>query len=159
MGLDCSHDAFSGAYSAFNRLRQEVCRATGGSFPPHWLYTEDGSLLRDKDGCVIYDHELADGSWYFELAGGSWFFGEGYDPKTHPGLMEFLSHSDCDGEISPEMCTKVADELEALLPKVEALNSVASGHLARNGGYVSVLQQFIKGCREAADAGEPLEFM
>lgn len=35
MGLDTSHDAFHGAYSAFNRLRQEVSRARGGSFPPH----------------------------------------------------------------------------------------------------------------------------
>ncbi|WP_244185725.1 hypothetical protein [Bacillus sonorensis] len=42
-------------------------------------------------------------------------------PKTHKGLTEFFGHSDCDGEISPEMCKIVADELEAILPYVEEL--------------------------------------
>jgi hypothetical protein len=129
MGLDCSHDAFHGAYSAFNRLRQAVCRAMGGSFPPH----EDKTL---------------------DLA--FWYLGDGYGPDTHPGLLEFLSHSDCDGEIAPEMCVRVADELEALLPKVS--DDGAWGHLARDGGYVAVLEQFIAGCRDAAAAGEPLRF-
>jgi len=35
MGLDCSHNAFSGSYGAFNRLRQVVADAAGGSYPPH----------------------------------------------------------------------------------------------------------------------------
>lgn len=37
MGLDISHDAFHGAYSAFNSLRQEVAHAVGGSYGPHRL--------------------------------------------------------------------------------------------------------------------------
>ncbi len=35
MGLRCSHDAFHGAYSAFNRFRQFIAAAIGGSHPPH----------------------------------------------------------------------------------------------------------------------------
>ena len=50
MGLDVSHDAFHGAYSAFNRLRQFVCAATGGSFPPHWIHGPTGELLKDERG-------------------------------------------------------------------------------------------------------------
>lgn len=113
MGLDCSHDAFHGAYYAFNRLRQEVARAADG---------------------------------------------EAYSQTTHPGLFEFLKHSDCDGEISPSMCLRVASDLEELLPQVQALGSVAAGHILNRGGYVEVLRKFIAGCREAAAAGEPLIF-
>jgi hypothetical protein len=124
MGLDCSHDAFSGAYSSFMRFRIAVCKATGGRWD-------------EKDG-------------YFH-------FGEGYDGESHPGLMEFLGHSDCDGEISPEMCNKVANDLEPLIPKLEAMGS-GGGHLERNGGYAKVLRQFVDGCRAAASENEPLIF-
>lgn len=88
----------------------------------------------------------------------SFYVDDAYTAATHPGLYEFLAHSDCDGEISPEMCIKVADELEALLPKVEALNWNSAGHIARAGGYVSVLRKFIVGCRAAASEGVPLGF-
>lgn len=55
------------------------------------------------------------------MAASCWYFGDGYSTKTHKGLTEFFGHSDCDGEISPEMCKIVADELEAILPYVEEL--------------------------------------
>lgn len=35
MGLDVTHGAFSGAYSAFNNLRRFLLRSIGGSWPPH----------------------------------------------------------------------------------------------------------------------------
>lgn len=132
MGLNTTHDAFHGAYSAFNRFRQEVVRAMGGSYPPHNDRTLD-------DRWVYYDSAQ-------------------YNHETHPGLFEFIEHSDCEGEISPEMCVKVADDLEALLPKIEALGSETHGHLARFAGFADVTRRFIAGCRAAAAAGEPLEF-
>lgn len=115
MGLDVSHDAFSGAYSAFNRLRQIVAKSIGGSFPPH----ENKSLGLDEN---------------------SWYWGLEHDPESTPGIAEFMSHSDCDGEISPEVCVQIADELEALLPKIaEVAPAELSGHVARAGGYVEVV--------------------
>ena len=152
MGLDVSHDAWSGAYSAFNRFRQKIAAAIGGSFPPH----ADPKEFPDPT---------------------SWYTPQSMTALTHPGLFEFLSHSDCDGEIGPEMCAHVADELEALIPKIAELDDgdrnggfsmartedgikVAShpGHIARVGGYVAATQRFISGCRAAHAAGEPLEF-
>lgn len=132
MGLDTTHNAFHGAYSAFNSFRKFICEATGGSFPPH----RDKSL---KDGCFYY--------------------GDGYSPETHKGLTEFLSHSDCDGEISPEMCKIIADELEELLPKVEEMAKTREsyGHILGGGGWVAVTKRFINGCREAYENNEPLE--
>lgn len=151
MGLACSHDAFRGAYSAFNRLRQAICAATGpdGSYPPHWQYTSDGNIAQDSERRTLYKPGLSDSMFYVA---------DDYDRTTHPGLWEFLTHSDCDGEISPEMCVKVADDLEALLPKIEALGWGAAGHIAFYGGFVAVTRRFIDGCRRAAAANEPLDF-
>jgi hypothetical protein len=130
MGLDTTHDAFHGAYSAFNRFRQAVAAAMGGSYPPH---AQDG---RNPD---------------------LWYWGTGYSAESHPGLYEFLAHSDCDGEISPEMCRRVADEMEILLPAIEE-HGLGCGHIERDGGYGAVARRFIAGCRRAAEAGEPLGF-
>jgi hypothetical protein len=148
MGLDCSHGAFSGAYSAFNRLRQEVAWVIGGSFPPHYLRNLDGSLALDKHGNAQRDTERDEQFFYIDS--------ETYGRADNPGLWEFLCHSDCDGEISPEMCAKVADELEALLPKVRI--GEGGGHILRGGGYRAVLQRFIDGCRDAHRRNEPLTF-
>ena len=131
MGLDCSHDAFHGAYSSFNRFRQVVAKAIGGSFPPH-----DGDRTLDPD---------------------QWYWGRGYGEETHPGLLLFFQHSDCDGELSPAECSLVANDLEALMPNIAAHGS-GTGHIARDGGYGEVAKRFIAGCRDACEAGESLLF-
>lgn len=134
MGLDTSHDAFHGSYSAFNCLRQEVAHAVGGSYGPHWLRNYHGQLARDRDGYLIRDTSLDDSMVYLPVE---------ITPDAYPGLLEFLRHSDCDGEISPEMCAKVADDLESLLPECECREA---------------LGRFIAGCRAAAKEGVPLTF-
>ena len=152
MGLDVSHDAFHGAYSAFNRFRQFICAVMGegNSFPPHFVFTEEGDLERDDDGRVKYVEGFSEDYFYIVL--------EDYPRESNPGLYAFLEHSDWDGDISPEMCIKVADELEALLPAAEQLKWRADGHIGRDGGYVAVMKRFIAGCRKAAEANEPLRF-
>lgn len=148
MGLDCSHDAFSGAYSAFNRLRQFVCAATGGSFPPHWVHGPNGEILKDQRGMTRM-HDLPNDCFQC---------GEGYERNKWPGLYEFLSHSDCDGEINPSMCAMVADDLDRLLPAMEAMRWESVGHIARDGGFLQVVCKFVAGCRAAAAANESLKF-
>jgi hypothetical protein len=69
-----------------------------------------------------------------------------------------MSHSDCDGNISPEMCLKIADELEALLPAIEKVQGFEGGHITRDGGLLAVTKRFISGCRDAAKNNETLEF-
>lgn len=130
MGLDCSHDAFHGAYSSFNRFRQIVAKAMGGSWPPH-------------------DDPNADQE--------AWYWGHGFNEETHPGLFLFMQHSDCDGEFTPEECKQVANDLEILLPEIEK-HGAGDGHILRGGGYAAVARSFIKGCRKAHAAGEKLLF-
>ncbi len=131
MGLWVSHDAFHAAYSAFNRFRQAVAEACGGSYPPH------------------DDPKKDPNQWYWEE--------DDFSRETHPGLTEFFCHSDCDGEISPQLCWHVAKEL-ASLREHPAFDDVGQGHILHRGGMRAVLDQFILGCIRAAAAGEPLEF-
>jgi hypothetical protein len=92
------------------------------------------------------------------LPGDCFQCGDDYPRSEWPGLYEFLAHSDCDGEISPEMCVKVADDLERLIPKMEELHWDSFGHIAARGGFIEVVRKFIAGCRAAAAANEPLDF-
>lgn len=149
MGLDCSHNAFNGSYNSFNRLRQKVCFAMGGSFPPHWQYDNNGKPILDEYGLMLKNNNFDDEFLYL---------GKDYNVKSHPGLTEFLSHSDCDGSISPEMCSRVADELEALIPRVKEIDDMPEDHVVMRWETVGVLQKFINGCRSAAAADEYLEF-
>jgi hypothetical protein len=146
MGLDTSHDAFHGAYSAFNRLRQEVASAIGGSYPPHYLRAYDGKIAEGKNGSLIVDYTLDPERFYTP---------DEVTQESHPGLWEFLTHSDCDGAIAPDMCAKVADDLEPLLDKMP---EGGAGHIGARGGFREVLRKFIAGCRAAHAEGVPLDF-
>jgi hypothetical protein len=68
-------------------------------------------------------------------------------------LHVLLYHSDCDGEISPKDCSKIADRLEELLPLLPKGDS--GGHI---GDYRDKTKEFIEGCRLAAKEKKPLEF-
>lgn len=147
MGLDCSHNAFHGAYSAFNSFRQAVAEARGCRYPPHFVRNRDGSdVLEPGKQIRMLDMSMDQDMWYTA---------PGMTKENSPGIYEFLSHSDCDGEISPEMCLLVASELEPLLDKMP---DESSGHIAARGGYREVLRLFIEGCRAAAAEGVPLDF-
>lgn len=125
MGLNVSHGAFNGAYSAFNRMRIAVCKATGG-----------GEIETN-------------GEKFFSV-------GPGFEFESHPGLLEFLGHSDCEGDIDPSACKLVARDLRKvaeLMPDAEDV-----GHIAAVGGMRAAVIKFAEGCERAADAGEPLVF-
>lgn len=152
MGLDTTHGAFHGAYSAFNRLRQAICRAAGGSFPYHEYNPDD-----------FPPHKLGvppDSPHVEPMANNRWYVPDYVSREEWPGLYIFLEHEDCEGSISPADCVKIANDLEKLLPALEKFPE-AFGHLGRpeNGGsYVGATRLFIGGCRLAASRGETLEF-
>lgn len=150
MGLNTTHDAFHGAYSAFNSLRQVVCAACGGSYPPH-LFPGFNRGIVTRDDLLGKPKKLDESLIYF--------CPPGKNVDVPDGLFEFLTHSDCEGEISPQMCGEIADDLEELLPKIAAMTGTPwSGHIEAAGGYVEATKKFIDGCRKAYLANEPLEF-
>lgn len=133
MGLDCTHGAFNGAYSSFNRFRQAICASFGGSHPDH------------------EDKSLDNGRWYWGK--------KDIEPEHEEALNFFFCHQDCEGDISPEMCKKVADALESLLPKLKPFEEkYGGGHIEATGGLIAVTQKFINGCRLAHKENETLEF-
>jgi hypothetical protein len=143
MGLDTTHGAFNGAYSAFNRFRQIIAKAMGGSYPPHEipLVISDGDIITEPDQEVFY----IPGKWsQFQI--------------DRPGLSAFLLSNDCEGEFTPEICKQMADELEVLLPEIEKLDDGGGGHIERNGGFVAVTKKYIAGCRLAYGNNETLEY-
>jgi hypothetical protein len=147
MGLDCSHDAFSGAYGAFNRFRQSIAFVMKGSFPPHFKRNEDFTVIMHNES-VMYNTEMDGKHWYWD---------DKYSEKMYPGIFVLMQHSDCDDNIAPEDCLLIANELEKFLPALQKLKG-ASGHLERVGGYAAAAERFIKGCRKAFKADENLLF-
>ena len=137
MGLDCSHGAFHGSYSAFNCFRQAIAKAAEGSYPPH-----DPTELDDNG---------------YHLDNALWYCDKRYTQETHPGLYLFLNHSDCDGVFTPEECLQVAHDLQEFLPALKKMG-LGVGHIAQQNGYEQVLQQFIRGCQDAGENSECLEF-
>lgn len=92
MGLSCSHDAWDGAYSAFQRFRIQVIEAVGGK------YTRTGS------------------------ASFSWTYDDEVLPQEHVrGLSALIDHSDCDGHLEPDDCRRLAAALRWLAPRLPAV--------------------------------------
>ena len=147
MGLAISHDAWHGAYSAFNRWRRKMAHVAG--FPPldlmegfwngDWIFEQEKKRTEGKSYNMVP-------LWESELPI-KW---EALRPDP---LTALLNHSDCDGTISPDDVAKIADRLEQLLPFLP--KEPDGGHV---GDWRATTQEFIDGCRLAASAGESLEF-
>lgn len=146
MGLDTSHDAWHGAYSAFMRWRIMIAKWAG--MPPLELmegFWEKGSY---RDPFVEYAKSSPNlAQQYYDSLPIRWS-----SLKPDP-LHKLLFHSDCDGEIASEDCGPIADRLKELLPLLPKGDS--GGHI---GDYRDKTQQFINGLRRAAEAGENLLF-
>lgn len=117
MGLDLSHGDFYVSYTSFGIFRREIAKLSSVEYP-------EGHGQE-----IIFPYDM-----------------EEYK-ANNPGLVEFFLHSDCDGEIKPELCENLAIELKILLPKIveERIKELC--------------KQFIDACKEAAECNEPLKFL
>lgn len=161
MGLDTTHDAWHGAYSAFMRWRCKIAEVAG--LPPLELmegFYNPLDTSRRNPACPL--PTLYHGPHINEASG---FDGRDYlaniderlpikwDSLKPSPLHELLYHSDCEGEIPAESCGPIADELENLVPLLP--EGPAGGHI---GVWRDKTEKFIAGLRAAAAAGEPLGF-
>lgn len=139
--------AYEGTSTTFNNLRRYVLYSIGGSFPSHSVMDSDLTLNENK--------------WYFERKSNQ---PKIYSRKTHEGLADFFSLSDCEGEISADKCGRIAKELTNLLPmlknvtinnniyiKNERINSQFEIH-----HYNKLLITFIEGCEQANKTNDHL---
>jgi hypothetical protein len=155
MGLDTTHDAWHGAYSAFMRWREKIAEVAGlpplrlmegfyapldgneTGMPPTFYLNHDATPLV-RDSIRALERSGLPIKW------------ECLKPSP---LHELLFHSDCDGEIPTASCGPIADELERLLPQLPA--GEGGGHI---GVWREKTQTFIDGLRRAAAANESLGF-
>jgi hypothetical protein len=116
MGLDTTHDCYSGTYSGFAKWRSRLAKLAG--------------LNENKlDDRITQD--TVQGIWDFEPA---------------DVLDVLLLHSDCEYIIPARFCAPLADRLEGLLA-------------ADNDEWTAErTKRFITGLRDAAVAGEDVEF-
>jgi hypothetical protein len=155
MGLDCSHNVWHGAYSAFMRWRQKIAEVAG--LPP--LELMDGLYASlDMTGATLYHGMNTNEPAYSQdsrpfLAHLDDRLPISWDCLKPSPLHELLCHSDCDGEIAAENCGPIADALEALIPLLP--DEEAGGHI---GHWRVKTQQFVDGLRAASAASEPLRF-
>ena len=150
MGLDTSHDAWHGAYSAFMRWREKIAEL--GGWPP--LSVMEG-FCNDGDGIlgspVFVGHpDYAKRKNHFIEIG----FPLSWDMNPDRRLIPLLTHSDCDGELSVEELKQIVPALEDLLPKMEPLPD-DGGHI---GDWYQKTKQFVDGCKRAIELNEPLGF-
>lgn len=150
MGLDTSHNAWHGAYSAFNTWRTEVARTAG--LPP--LMLMEGFYDEDNDFALL-DHHFPKGD---ELSMSHLRrlrkqFPIKWSALKPSPLHILLSHSDCDGYINWADCKKIADKLAELIPLLP--NEDVGGHI---GNFRDKTQTFINGLLDAHGKKEKLIF-
>lgn len=151
MGLDCSHDAWHGAYSAFSRWREKIAEVAG--VPPLCFmegFFEPGNPISDPLWFLKYEKDtdrLERVKDFYKLLPIKWSA-----LKPDP-LYDLLHHSDCDGYLRYGQCKKIAKRLEELLPLLP--DEDGGGHI---GNWREKTQKFIGGCKAAGAAKQRLMF-
>ena len=154
MGLDTTHNAWHGAYSAFHRWRTEIARAAG--LPP--LTLMEGFYFEDDvtgNPFKLLDYKFPNGNELemFQLREIRKSLPIKWNSLKKSPLHILLLHSDCDGYITWRKCKKIAEELAKILDKLP--EGEGGGHI---GNWKEKTQTFIDGCMAAHSAKENLEF-
>ncbi len=138
MGLDTTHDAWSGAYSAFHRWRSEVARLKG--LPPLELmqgFYEANNVTGDPLYAMTLGLEdeisLSCRRRLQEQLPISW------ECLKDDPIHYLLFHSDCDGKIEWWFCKDIAESLEAVIPLMDGEGG------GRIGNWEAKTQAFVDG--------------
>ena len=129
MGLDTSHNCWHGAYSAFNRFRHAIAEAAGIPLDSMEGYEPMFPTPEEKNKEAI--------PW---------------DQYENDPICILLNHSDCEGEIESKDCLALAVRLEEIAAN---LREDGEGHIY---SYRAAALRFAKGLRDAAEAGEDVDF-
>jgi hypothetical protein len=137
MGLDVSHDCWSGGYSSFHYFRIILAKAAG--FPPLELMRGFYSIGSIKE---TYTNSIA---WNLPIE---------WDRLGHDVLCEILGHSDCGGEIEHKHCKPLADRMSELK---DFDPGPQFGRFDKKW-FHKKMEQWIGGLMFAHEQGEDVEF-
>ena len=179
MGLDTTHDAWSGPYTAFDRWRRWVAKQEGipldlmeGFYGWEWTGEED--LLSHHNTLWAID---GNGICYETLDAMKRFGDHIPWSSVRTNLTPLLHHSDHDWEIVWKICDQLADSLQDIVDRVEddfKAPTYSEDHSeagkkiwekwdddrarACYDGMVPATRRFIRGLRLAHQQKENLEF-
>lgn len=155
MGLDTTHGAWHGAYSAFNTWRTEIAKCLGiplqlmeGFYP-----RKDDNDFMHPLSLVIFSVQNSTLGAKEQLERVTNNFPLLWDAFKPNPIHELLYHSDCDGEIEWEKCKPIAEALKELLPDMPSKDF--GGHI---GNFKDKTKTFIDGLLLAHSKKENLEF-
>ena len=145
MGLEVSHDAWTGSYGAFSAWRAALAGTAG------YEVTAD----RDENGRIsvseLMDARYGVADWQItpERLDGEWNGEEPADP-----LLVLLLHADHTGYIHPGQALPLAERLEQLRPRLAGFTGDAGDEM----NFELATRLFAEGLRRAAEYGESLVF-
>lgn len=169
MGLDVSHDCFSGAYSAFENLRHHIIMYSG-RLPPgdaprgHFSLSDEAADILEK-AAIGDPHHLIGRHVYFRRW---WQFYKKrcillFNRNDLARILEIdplallLWHSDCGGILPKRSCRPIANCLYEIAPKIP-LEERGSPHIERGGGLRDCVIKFADGLMKAHQSGEYVIF-
>ena len=145
MGLEVSHDAWTGSYGAFSAWRTALAGTAG------YEVTAD----RDENGRIslaeLMEAQYGVADWQItpERLDGEW---NGEEPPAP--LLVLLRHADHTGYIHPGQALPLAERLEQLRPKLAGFTGDAGDEM----NLELATRQFAEALHRAGEHGESLVF-
>lgn len=153
MGLDTSHDAYHGGYGGFHVFRETLARATASELGVDMDWPNSIGL---PDGWPEAGDQPMDEGLRERLAMGN------FTPDEMPPepIYVLLLHHDCDGVIPAFACSPLADQMERLLPRIDAetLAFAPAWAIPADRNTTDMAKRFVAGLRAASKAGQDLIF-
>lgn len=143
MGLDVSHDCYSGGYGQFQYFRRTVAGVVGIPLElMEGFYTRDDWMIcvTEKWGKEMMERRLRD----LPVA---------WKAFEHDAICLFLNHSDCEGEIRWQDASAIAERLEEIAPQI-----VHPDDMRDDWDFKARSLQFAEGLRRAAELREDVRF-
>ena len=135
MGLDTEPEAWSGAYSAFNRWRNQVAEAAGYTMTEMDIgWTKVMVPLISEEDYARYTGDIVYGDWAGVIPS---------DP-----LHYLFLHSDAEGMLTQGACAALGERLLEILPKFPVENDWA----------IAKTQKFADGCFECVRQNVDMQF-
>jgi hypothetical protein len=159
VGLYVDGKKYAGwAYSGFNSFREKVAKHIGIELRKMEGFSDVDKSILEKEGWEAYRK-----AYEADVTGPKISWDSINDP-----IKDLLHHSDCEGEIAPELCAAIADRLEQIISEWPARQKLKTDPFWQERGYPAELdledydtanaKGLIEGLREAAKIGKPLEF-
>ena len=148
MGLDCSHDAWHGAYSSFARWRNWIAVQLDWDFEVDAQGNDKNYIIPDGriPDVPTERYPIFDGLQDITENGNA-FYGDWFEAPADV-IDVLMVHSDCEGRIPARFCRPLAERLSLIMQEADP------GDPSWRPNTIS----FIEGLLRAANRNEDVDF-